>query len=212
MHIKRVLFLIVLLTALPYHAQQVIQFSGIIVTGDSLQPVPYTSISVQNTHRGTLSDFFGFFSLVAQENDTINFSSVGFRDARFIIPDSLSETKYSLIQILMPDTIRLPEAVVYPWPSREEFKDAFLALELPQSEVSNARRNLNAAQMIALAENMSVDGSENFKLQMQQDATRLYTAGQAPQNNLLNPLAWSEFIRAWRNGAFKRKKKTSDDH
>ncbi|MEM7162744.1 MAG: carboxypeptidase-like regulatory domain-containing protein [Bacteroidota bacterium] len=204
---KLLLTILPLFLAFFLQSQQVIQFSGIIVTGDSLQPVPYTSISVENTHRGTMSDYFGFFSLVAQENDTIKFASLGFKDASFVIPDSLTENKYSLIQLLMPDTIMLPETKVYPWPSKEEFKEAFLALNVQQSELSNGRRNLNAAQMIALAENMAADGSENFKYQMQQDATRLYTAGQAPQNNLLNPLAWSEFIRAWRNGAFKKKKK-----
>jgi len=192
--------------------QKVIQFSGIIVTGDSLQPVPYTSIGVENTYRGTMSDYFGFFSLVAKEKDTINFSSVGFRDASFIIPDSLSESKYSLIQILMPDTITLPETTIYPWPSKEEFKEAFLALNINQTELQNGLRNLNSAQMIALAENMAADGSENFKFQMNQDAARLYTAGQAPQNNLLNPIAWAQFIKAWRNGAFKKKKKKTDTY
>jgi len=209
---KVVLFFLFILALSALQSQNVIQFSGIIVTGDSLQPVPYTSIAVKNTHRGTMSDYFGFFSLVAQEKDTVQFTSIGFKEAQFVIPDSLTESKYSLIQILMPDTITLPEATVYPWPSREEFKEAFLALDITQSELKNGMRNLNSAQMIALAENMAADGSENFKFQMQQDATRLYTAGQAPQNNLLNPLAWSEFIRAWRNGAFKKKKKKSSDY
>ncbi len=208
-------FLLILAFSLLYtglFGQKVIQFSGIIVTGDSLQPVPYTSIGVENTYRGTMSDYFGFFSLVAKEKDTINFSSVGFRDASFIIPDSLSESKYSLIQILMPDTITLPETTIYPWPSKEEFKEAFLALNINQTELQNGLRNLNSAQMIALAENMAADGSENFKFQMRQDAARLYTAGQAPQNNLLNPIAWAQFIKAWRNGAFKKKKKKTDTY
>lgn len=211
MSLKLVLFSLFILFAFRVNAQKVVQFSGIIVTGDSLQPVPFVNISVHDSHRGTMSDYFGFFSLVAQETDTIDFSSLGYRPVSFVIPDSLSESKYSLIQIMRSDTIMLDEAVVYPWPSKEDFKDAFLALELPNSELQNARRNMNASHMIALAENMRADGSENFKYQMQQDASRLYTAGQAPQNNLLNPLAWAEFIQAWRNGAFKKKKKNAND-
>ena len=211
MKLRLVLFTLLLLITFGANAQKVVQFSGIIVTGDSLQPVPFVNISIHDSHRGTMSDYFGFFSIVAQEKDTIDFSSVGFRQANFVIPDSLSESKYSLIQILMPDTILLEEAVVYPWPSKEDFKDAFLALELPNSEMQNGRKNMNASHMIALAENMRADGSENFKYQMQQDASRLYTAGQAPQNNLLNPLAWAEFIRAWRSGALKKKKKNTND-
>ena len=39
--------------------QHLIQFSGIVVEGDSLRPVPYTSIIVNKSNRGTISDYFG---------------------------------------------------------------------------------------------------------------------------------------------------------
>jgi hypothetical protein len=29
--------------------------------------------------------------------------------------------------------------------------------------------------------------------------------GQLPKNNLLNPIAWAQFIQAWKNGDFRRK-------
>ena len=106
----------------------------------------------------------------------------------------------------MQDTIELEETVVYPWPSPEEFKEAFLALDLPETEIQKGAKNLSSSQMIALAENMGADGGENFKYQMNQDAYRMYYAGQAPPLTILNPLAWSEFIEAWRNGLFKKKK------
>ena len=34
---------------------------------------------------------------------------------------------------------------------------------------------------------------------------KVYTAGQYPVNNLLNPIAWAQFIDAWRQGKFKKK-------
>ncbi|MBK6839366.1 MAG: hypothetical protein IPG90_14770 [Bacteroidetes bacterium] len=43
-----------------------VQFSGIVVTSDSLNPVPYTSIMIRNTYRGTVGDYYGFFSFVAK--------------------------------------------------------------------------------------------------------------------------------------------------
>jgi len=52
---------------------------------------------------------------------------------------------------------------------------------------------------------MGMDGSMNFKNQMQQQYSKLYYAGQLPPNNLLNPIAWAKFIQAWQNGDFKRK-------
>ncbi|MFN4124069.1 MAG: hypothetical protein ACK4GL_12295, partial [Flavobacteriales bacterium] len=52
---------------------------------------------------------------------------------------------------------------------------------------------------------MPMDGSMNYRNTMQNYQSQLYTAGQIPQNNLLNPIAWSRFIQAWKNGDFKRK-------
>ena len=67
-----------------------IQFSGVVVEGNNLQPVPYASILIKDKNRGTISDYFGYFSFVAQESDTIEFSAIGFSAALYIIPDTLS--------------------------------------------------------------------------------------------------------------------------
>ena len=77
-----------------------IQFSGVAISEDSLQPVPYCSIIDNQTKRGTISDYFGYFSFVAKKGDTIIFSSIGYKKSRFTIPDTLTTNKYSLIHIM----------------------------------------------------------------------------------------------------------------
>jgi hypothetical protein len=183
-----------------------VQFSGIVVEGDSLKPIPYSSIIVKNSYRGTVSDYFGYFSFVAQENDTIQFSAIGFGDAEFVIPDTLTTNRYSLIQVLRADTVYLSTAVVYPWPTKEQFKQAFLSLTLPEDDVTRADRNMARADMKEQMAGMAMDASMNMKYTQQQYQSKLYYAGQLPPNNLLNPIAWSKFIRAWKNGDFKKKK------
>ncbi|MEC8460526.1 MAG: carboxypeptidase-like regulatory domain-containing protein, partial [Bacteroidota bacterium] len=89
-----------------------IQFSGVVISQDSLQPVPYCSIIDKKTKRGTTSDYFGYFSFVANKGDTINFSCIGYKKTSFVIPDTLTTNKYSLIQVLFQDTILLKTAVV----------------------------------------------------------------------------------------------------
>ena len=185
--------------------RDLIQFSGVVVESDSLKPVPFVSIMIRNTYRGTISDYFGYFSFVAQEGDTVEFSSIGYKKARFVIPDSLSTNRYSLIQVLRTDTVYLRETVVYPWPSREQFKEAFLKMNVPDDDLERAKRNLAHEEMRERMLDMPADGSLNFKFQMQQQQSKLYYAGQLPPNNLLNPIAWAKFIKAWQNGDFKRK-------
>lgn len=185
--------------------RNLVQFSGVIVEGDSLRPIPFTSIIVKNSNRGTISDYFGYFSFVAQEKDTIQFSAIGYNDAFFIIPDTLTTDKYSLIQVLKSDTVHLPAAVVYPWPTKDQFKDAFLHLQLSDDDILRADRNMARADMKERMAGMAMDADMNFRYSQQQYQSRLYYAGQYPPNNLLNPIAWAKFIKAWKNGDFKKK-------
>lgn len=206
---KTAIFLLLLLNFSLGFSQEdtrdLIQFSGIVVDGDSLKPLPFTSIIIKNTRRGTIADYYGFFSFVAQKNDTIEFSSVGYKKATYIIPDSLADNKYSLIQVMYSDTILLRETIIYPWPTKEQFKEAFLSADIPDDDLERARKNLKRAELKERSETMAMDGSMNYTNQMRQYQSKLYYAGQAPPNNLLNPIAWAKFIKAWQDGEFKRK-------
>lgn len=186
------------------NSKGLIQFSGVVVEGDSLRPVPYTSIIVKNTNRGTISDYYGYFSFVAQKSDTIEFSAIGFNSAQYIIPDTLTSVTYSLIQVLRTDTIYLRTIELYPWPSKEQFKHAFLNLNLGNDDLAKATKNLDRAALKDQMVGMAVDASLNYKYSTQQYQSKLYYAGQYPPNNLLNPMAWAKFIKAWKSGAFKQ--------
>jgi hypothetical protein len=185
--------------------EDLIQFSGVILTTDSLQPIPLAHIIVINSMRGTVSDFNGYFSFVAKKKDTVEFSAVGFKKAHFIIPDSIQNNRYSMIQVMSTDTIWLTETVIYPWPTKEEFKEAFLTLEIPDDDIELARKNLNQQQLWAKAQNLPAQGSINFKYLVDQQVEKLYYNGQTQPITILNPFAWAKFIKAWREGDFKRK-------
>ena len=128
--------------------RRLVQFSGVVVTGDSLEPVPFTSIITKGSYRGTISDVYGYFSFVAQAGDTLEFAAVGFKRGNYMIPDSLKENKYSMIHVLFPDTVMLRPLDVYPWPSREQFREAFLALDVSDDEYQRVLKHLNSAEAI----------------------------------------------------------------
>lgn len=181
-----------------------IQFSGVVVTGDSLAPVPYVNVYDKKSHRGTTSDFYGYFSFVAKKLDTVVFSSVGFKRSFFVIPDTLTTNRYSMIHMMIEDTIELDPQNIYPWPSKEDFADAFLNLDVNDDRIRQAKKKLTPEELASIGRDMPTDGSLNYKWQMQQYQSRLYYNGQAPPLNILNPLAWAEFIKAWRDGELKR--------
>lgn len=182
-----------------------VQFTGVVVTGDSLKPVPFTHIIDRSTDWGTVSDFYGYFSFVARKGDTIDFSAVGFKKTYFIIPDTIHNNRYTMFHVMTTDTVYIAETVIYPWPSREQFKEAFISLEIPEDDLEIARRNLEKSDLAVLAEAMPMDGSMNYRNYIDQTVSKLYYAGQTQPISLLNPFAWVQFIKAWRDGKFKRK-------
>ena len=185
--------------------KDLIQFSGVIVEADSLRPVPFTKIIIKNSNRGTLADFYGYFSFVAKKKDTIVFSATGYKKSQYIIPDTLVGNKYSLIQMMRYDTVYLKETVIYPWPTKEQFKEVFLNMNVPDDDLARAKKNLDRQEMKEKYETMGMDGSMNYKNSMQNYQSRLYWAGQYPPNNLLNPFAWAQFVKMWREGKLKIK-------
>lgn len=199
------------------HAQQdttkkIIQFSGLVVTADSLTPIAYTHIIDKTHSHGTVSDYKGFFSIVAKEGDLIVFSAVGFKNAYYRIPDTLSSNRYTMFQVMQNDTIYLTETVIYPWPTYEQFKKAFVTLDIPDDDLERARKNLALAEMKERMNEIPMDGSMNYKeVVAQQVYNASYQGLQKPSltgamnNPLLNPFAWAEFFKAWKRGDFKRK-------
>jgi len=208
------ILLIVVLLALSWlpHGQaqiqskprRAIQLSGLVVTGDSLAAVPYASVWVRNTRRGTITDFYGFFSIAVFELDTVRFSSVGFKEINFVVPDTLTLARYSVVQVMSADTIYLPETVIYPWPTRDQFRHAFLNLELPENDYDRAMRNLARAEIRDRSFSLPMDGAMTYRESMNRYASRLYYAGQAPPMRIFDPFAWAQFFRAWRDGRFRR--------
>ncbi len=209
-----IFFIVVLFIALNGFAQEVdkdrvIQFSGLVVTeGPSGEPtpLPYTSIAIKGTSRGTVSDVYGFFSFVALAGDTVVFSRIGFRTVEKVIPDSLLIDRYSWQQIMTENDYLLPEAVILPWPSREHFKFDFLAIDISDELRAKADENLAANVLNELRYTIPVDGGETYSLEFQKQQQEYIYAGQFKPQNIFNPIAWKQFIDAWRRGDFKKKK------
>ncbi|MBW6459916.1 MAG: carboxypeptidase-like regulatory domain-containing protein [Bacteroidales bacterium] len=214
---KYILFIIWLSLLMPFlagaqqdekHREQyyegLVQFSGAVVTGDSLRPIPFTHIIDRNTGFGTISDYYGYFSFVARKGDTIDFSSIGFKKAQFIIPDTIRSNRYTMFQVMTADTVYLTETVIYPWPTREQFKEAFLNLNIPDDDLEIARKNLSRHDLYVRAQAMPMDGSMNYRHYIDQQVSKLYYAGQTQPISLLNPFAWAQFFKAWQDGKFKR--------
>lgn len=187
--------------------EKLIQFSGYVMTPDSLMGISYAHITILNRGRVATAGLDGFFSFVAHEGDTCFFTCVGFKPSLFIIPKNLPNNKFSIVQLMSRTEYMLRQTVIYPWGGRDNFREAFLKQKTTTDEIERAEKNLERERMIELAEKMEKDGIEASKIALQSKAGTYYYYKQAPPQNILNPLAWAQFIRAWKRGDFKKKGK-----
>ena len=190
----------------PSRSDSVVQLYGVVMSADSLRGLDATSVIVVGTGRGTITNDQGVFSIVVLKGDTIRFSSVGFKDKQITIPKNLAGNQHSVIQLMVNDTAYLPATILKPRPSRAQFERDFVNTEVPADALEIARRNNDEATRKALLMSLPVDGTEAMNTQIRKQAQSYYYSGQLPPQNIFNPVAWAEFIQAWKRGDFKRSK------
>jgi hypothetical protein len=195
----------------PNQGRHPVQFSGLVLDGSTnrLYPVPYANIYIPGTTRGTFSDLKGFFSLVVEKGEQVTFSAIGYKAITITIPDTLSQDRYSLVQLMSSDTINLPETVVFPWPSREHFKSEFLAMDVTQEMQERALANVAQEVLEKGRSLVRTDGNEHGDLYLRQQSRQYYHYGQMRPMQIFSPTAWNEFFNAWKRGDFKKKKSGS---
>lgn len=189
--------------------RRMIQFSGAVVTADSLKPVGFTNIYLEGQKRGGSANFNGFFSFVAYTGDVVVFSAQGYRTSRFKIPDTLHSSHYSMYQMMQTDTFLLQETIIYPWATVEALEYAIVNTVIPENDYDRAMKNLEREQLREIGLNLAMDGSMNYRNQISNIVAKNYYNGQYAPITLLNPFAWAQFFKAWEEGKFKRK--DSDD-
>jgi len=210
---KILVFLVVLAGLKPMVAKaqfetfsdSVVQLYGVVMTADSLRGLPAVSIIVKGTGRGTLTNNQGVFSIVVLKGDDIEFSCIGFKNRITKIPTDLVGNQFSIVQLMVTDTMYLPAAIIKPRPSREQFERDFVNTDVPDDNIEIARKNTDMATRRIFMRSLPIDGKESVNINLAKTAQKYYYSGQAPPMNIFNPFAWGEFIRSWKRGDYKKK-------
>lgn len=188
----------------PY--ENVVQINGVVMTSDSLRAVPGAIILVKNKNRGVESSEMGVFSVVVYKGDTLQFTALGFRPKEYVVPKTIKGHYFSMIQLMVQDTFYLPETIIRPVPSKDQFDYAFKHWRIPDDKYEIARKNTNALMLRALAYSLPRDGRESQAMYQQIQSRQAVYYGQQPPSNLFNPVAWAEFFEAWKRGDYRKKK------
>jgi hypothetical protein len=184
--------------------KRLIQYSGIVVSNDSAAtPVSFATIYNRSIKLGSVANYQGFFSFAARVGDTIEVTSVGYSKGITVVPDIPDNQSYTAIIFLQPEIKLLPEQRVYPWFSKQQFRDAFVHLDIPDDDIERARKNLNADKLKELGETI-VDANLNARQTLSNYSSTYYYQGQYQPQAILSPTAWMQFFDALKNGQYKK--------
>ena len=183
----------------------VVQLYGIVMTADSLVGIPAVSISVKGQNRGIISNNQGVFSIAVLKGDQVEFSHVTYKTKLITIPKNLEGNQYSVVQLMVVDTVYLPATIIRPRPTPEQFARDFVNNNVPDDDYEIARKNTSAAKRKILLRTVPGDGGEATRMQFNNIANKAVYQGQTPPMNIFNPAAWASFIEAWKRGDFKNK-------
>ena len=85
----------------------------------------------------------------------------------------------------------------------EEFKEAFVNLNLPTDDMEKARRNIALIRTQIIMDH-EPNARANFQHIMEQQYQQTFIKGQLPSYQLFNVFAWAKFFQALKRGDFSR--------
>jgi hypothetical protein len=186
--------------------ERYVQVSGII-TDATFKPVGGVAVVSKKLKRGILSERTGIYSITSTPGDSIFFRALGYKRYYTIIPESYEPRHCEVDIVLAIDTIQIQEVNVMPWKNYSEFIKDVTKVHPIDPLIENMNDNI-ASIYVAIANqtDVRVSPEAGYRYAMEQNFGAMATRGQYPINNLLNPFAWSKFVKGIKNGLFKNQK------
>ncbi len=194
-------------TAFSQGQDKTVLFQGRVVASSNSEFLPLAYIFNPQAGRGALSDNFGQVDMYVFPGDSLVISYIGYKKKYYIVPRD-TELVHQVIIPMEEMTTMLRDVKVFPHSSEEEFKQAFLAMELRnKKERDNARDNLEQSKLNVFAMQAGMGASSNFRnfsdMMISSQANKNFFS--SPMLALTNPFAWINFIKSVKNGDLKRK-------
>jgi len=116
--------------------EQSFHISAQVINSEDSTPVSFAHVIIKNVKKGLMCNESGEFSCNTPLNDTLIITAIGF-DTKIIDINYLHEQIQDGIIKLTPLIYAIDEVVIVPYKNYKEFKEAFLALEIPEKPFIN---------------------------------------------------------------------------
>ncbi|MES2061812.1 MAG: hypothetical protein V4456_07830 [Bacteroidota bacterium] len=205
---KRLIGILFLLTSLSAFAQKkeapLVQFTGVVYNADSATViVPYVSVTNISQHNTVVvTSFKGYFSFVAHEQDSLQFTAIGYAPVTVVIPANVKSNSYTVRVLIKPQITNLPMVRIFPWATTDEFRKDFVNAKIADDDLAIARKNISRSSITAMTNNLPRDGQEIQSANAQAFHNDIVNS-HSRTNPLLNPFAWGSLIKSITDGDSK---------
>ncbi len=200
-----ILFLLVSISAFSQQKENpLVQFTGVVYNADSTGVVvPYVTVTNKSSHNTvSVTNYKGYFSFVAHEQDSLQFTAIGFAPVTVVIPENIKSKSYTVQVTIRQQMINLPMVRVFPWATTDEFRKDFVNAKIADDDLEIARKNISRTSIVAMTNTLPRDAQEIQSANaqyMHQDIVNQHSR----VNPLLNPLAWGSLIKSITDGDSK---------
>ncbi len=133
------LIFVLLLISSSLHAQRenennLYSLDAVLLTSDSLQPVPDAHIISKRMLWGNISNDEGRFKMLVDPYDTLMITSIGYVSKIFFLTDSVRNLPSPDTILMEKDTVLINEVVIHAYWDYETFKQ--MIIEMPSMDIS----------------------------------------------------------------------------
>ena len=134
--VKSILFLLIcanvplMMLAQQHQEPDLIEITGVLLSSDSLKPIPDAEVYSKQNVVGTFTDSKGNFSIIVVLGDSLLFSSLGYGDMEVAVDDSLLSLKPPIPFYMKLDTIQMHEVVIRAHWGYRMFKQKILNMKM----------------------------------------------------------------------------------
>ncbi len=174
-------------------AQQVVQLSGLVTSGDSVTAAAGVAVFVPHTSRGTQTNKSGFFSLPVLPGDSVVIAALGYERHYILIPKDFTTQSYSATIVLQQSSIALPTVDVMPWATERDLKVAISKVKLPKEAKQEV--DLQVAKSDISRTGYAMDAKSVGKYVQQQQHRQMQSRYMVPPDIKLASIPISKLLR-----------------
>jgi hypothetical protein len=158
-----------------------ISLAGIVLDASTSSPVTDTQIHINNTF-SSINNSDGTFSIIIHKDDTLTFTHLGYKPARWLVSDTLKGNDFIAGIYLHADTVSIAEVIIVPRYNNLRSQILNSPSKIP-STMDNARYNvaISAYQGRTTTGKLG-DAASNYDLIHKRQSIAAYEKGGIPSD------------------------------